>query len=513
MDHQLSLPAVTHDRAATPRPGSAVTHDRAAAPRSQRSSRRPAVPCAAAAARAGLVTAWLAVWVAAPAIAETRAQYGGNVQATLASAPTTLDPLRGGPGDAEVVALVFDTPFALDATGRPRPSLALALDNPEGAVRVRLTLRADVRFSDGTALSARDVAASLTRALRDPAGWPLAPIRAARAIADDVVELELARATPELPLLLTTPAAMVTPGGAAPARKTIGSGPFIVDGADAQSVRLVANPGCFAGRPYLAALTLRAFASRGDEAGSFEVGSLHALRHALPAADDGSGRRAFAAIDGPQTITGFIAVGRIADAEALRRVLALAINRDRLRRLTVREPAIVAAGAVPPALGGLAAKPAYDPARARAEVERRWPGARPRVSLLVDASRLDDRDVAERILADLARVGIDVTIEAVDAAAYQSRLDGGRYELVLGAAAPPAPDGGLGALALLAVVDPAAARAALVRGLPPSVDLEATRVVPLFHRAARLQAAPNLRDLRVDGAGRAGWADAHWIAR
>ncbi|HEX4462599.1 MAG TPA: ABC transporter substrate-binding protein, partial [Polyangia bacterium] len=192
-------------------------------------------------------------------------------------------------------------------------------------------------------------------------------------------------------------------------------------------------------------------------------------------------------------------------------ILALALNRERIRRLTVREPALVASGAVPPALGGTSDRPAYDPARARSEVERRWPGTRPKLSLLVDASRFDDRDVAERILADLARAGIDVTIDAADAATYQARVDGGRYELVLGAAAPPAPDGTLAALALVAAVDPAAARAALARGA--TVDVEATRVVPLFHRAARVQTAPELRDVRVDGAGRVAWPDVHWLAR
>jgi hypothetical protein len=121
--------------------------------------------------------------------------------------------------------------------------------------------------------------------------------------------------------------------------------------------------------------------------------------------------------------------------------------------------------------------------------------------------------VAERVLADLARAGVDLTIDAVDAATYQARVDAGRYELVLGAAAAPAPDGGLAALALLAAVDSAAARAALGRGPAAAVDLETTRVVPLFHRAARLQVAPGLRDLRLDSAARASWGDAHWVTR
>src|SRR5215471_2238430 len=99
----------------------------------------------------------LLVLAATTAYAETRAQYGGAVQAAMASAPTTFDPLRGGPGDAEVAALVFDTPFVVARDGKPRPSLALALDNADGATRARLTLRPEVRFSDGALLGARDV--------------------------------------------------------------------------------------------------------------------------------------------------------------------------------------------------------------------------------------------------------------------------------------------------------------------------------------------------------------------
>ena len=369
--------------------------------------------------RAAVVAVTVAA-LATTAHAETRAQYGGAVQAALASAPTTFDPLHGGPGDAEVAALVFDTPFVI-VDGKPRPSLALALDNGDGATRARLTLRPDVRFSDGTLLTARDVAASLARALRDPAGWMLAPIKSARAVAEETVELELWRPTPELALLLSTPAAAVTPAGAAPGKRPIGSGPFVVDGSDAAGVRLSPNAGCFAGRAYLQSLALRSFTTRSDEAGSYEVGSIQVARHALAALDSTGARRAAIAVDGPQALTGFVAVGKVADAEIVRRVVALAINRERLRRLTVREPASVV-------------KAPYDPGRAKSEVERRWPGTRPKLSLLIDSSRFDDRDVAERILGDLARAGIDVSIDAVDAATYQARADGGRYELLLGAA-------------------------------------------------------------------------------
>lgn len=430
--------------------------------------------------------AWPLLLVAAVAHAETRAQYGGDATAALASAPTTLDPLRGGPGDAELQALVFDTPFVI-ADGKPRPSLALALDNPPGGRRARLIVRNDVKFSDGTPLTARDVLASLHRALRK--SWTLAPIASLTPAGDQAIDIELSRPTPELALLLASPAAMVTPGGAAPNGHAVGSGPFVVESSDAATVRLVANSSHFAGRPYLHALTMRAYPARGDESGAYEVGALQAARHAPPA--DVPQRRPAVAVEGPQTMVGFVAVGKIANADAIRRALALAINRERLRRLTVREPAS-------------AIKATYDPARAKSEIDRIG-GAR--LSLLVDGSRLDDGDVAGRILADLARVGIALTIEAVDAAQYQARLQSGRYELYLGAVAA-APE--WEPIALVAAVDAEAASAAMAKG--GAVDLEKSRVVPLYRRTTRLFVAPELRDLAVDGLGRAGWADAHWLS-
>ena len=437
----------------------------------------------------------------ATAQAETRAQYGGAVQAAMASAPTTFDPLRGGPGDAEIAALVFDTPFVVGADGKPRPSLALALDNADGATRARLTLRPDVHFSDGTPLTARDVAASLARALHNPAGWTLGPVKSVRAVAEETVEIELSRPTPELALLLATPAAAVTPAGAQPGKRPIGSGPFVVDGSDGAGVRLSANPGCFAGRAYLQSLALRAFSARSDETGSYEVGSIQAARHTTGALDATGSRRAAVVVDGPQTLTGFVAVGRIPDADVVRRVLALAINRERLRRLTVREPASVV-------------KAPYDPGRAKSEADRRWHDARPKLSLLVDGSRFDDRDVAERILADVARAGIDVAIDSVDATTYQARADAGRYDLVLGTAAAAAPATPRSARSRSSPPPiPAAARAALQRAPAAAVNLDDTRVVPLFVRGARLCVAPELRDLTVDGAGRADWSDAHWLSR
>ena len=422
--------------------------------------------------------------LSASAHAEGRPLYGGSAQVALPGAPARIDPLSPLLSDEELALLVFDTPFRLDESGTPRPALALALE--QTATRARLKLRSEVRFHDGTPVKASDLAASLERALADPAGWTLAPIRAVHAVGDDLVELELTRAAPDLPLLLATPAAAVSPAGS---RRAVGTGPFAVESmsaGDAPQVRLVANANDFAGRPYLDAITLRTYSSRVDEAQSFEAGALDLARHGSSGA-----RRPQLVVDGPQSIVGYLALGRaLTDERAaqLGQLLDGAIDRERLRRL-VREPART----LPPR------HPVAPSARSPAPLA---------LTLLVDRSRPDQRPLAERILIELGKVGVNVTIDATDARSYAEHLVARDYQLALGELAPPVET--LAELALLAVVDPAAARQALARApaSPSLPELERARILALYRRAGRVVVPPELKGVRVDASGRPSLEDA-----
>jgi len=432
---------------------------------------------------------------------EGRATYGGAMQVAAPQALVSLDPLSPSLGDQEAAALVFEAPFRLDAAGQPRALLATALDPPPpgqglAPAHARLRLRGDLKFQDGRPLRAADVAASLARGLRDPGGWMLGPIRSVRAAGDDQVEIELARPAPDLALLLASPAALVTPGGSPPGARPIGSGPFAVESLKAgESARLVANPACAAGRPYLDLLVIRSFASRVEESQSYEAGALQVGRQLT-----GNARRA--TLDGPATQVGWLAIGReLGDeaAVALRAGLQLGVDRERLRRLVRERSAPVAS-----------APRGADLAAARAHIERALPGAR-RLQVIVDRSRFDDKAVAGRLLVELSRLGVELGIEVLDPVDYQQRLAQGRYALALGLSAPPLPGEGFGELAALAVVDPAAARAALAKAPSAAgVDLTSSRLLPLYRRAARVVVAPEVRGVQLDAASRPELADA-WL--
>jgi peptide/nickel transport system substrate-binding protein len=99
--------------------------------------------------------------------ASTPPRYGGTLKVELRATSVSLDPREWKAGTAEFAtnekmgALVFDRLVALDNYGRFQPQLAVEWSHDAAFKRWQFILRANVKFSDGTALSAGDVAAAL----------------------------------------------------------------------------------------------------------------------------------------------------------------------------------------------------------------------------------------------------------------------------------------------------------------------------------------------------------------
>src|SRR5438067_1736252 len=102
------------------------------------------------------------------AYAAPRPHYGGTLRITLREAPQAIDPMSLiQTGAANVSRLIYDTLVVLDDRGQPRPSLSTAWQAEPGNQRWRIFLRSGVSFSDGTAMDATAVAASLRAANPD----------------------------------------------------------------------------------------------------------------------------------------------------------------------------------------------------------------------------------------------------------------------------------------------------------------------------------------------------------
>ncbi|MDR2670347.1 MAG: ABC transporter substrate-binding protein [Oscillospiraceae bacterium] len=121
--------------------------------------------------------------------------------------------------------LVYEGLFALDAAFEPTPVLCASYETQDNRVYL-FRLRDDVRFHDGTALTAADVAVSLTAACgRDSIyAAALSGVVSVRAAAPLTVEVTLAAPNPRLPALLTAP---ILPQNAKDFAVPPGTGPYV----------------------------------------------------------------------------------------------------------------------------------------------------------------------------------------------------------------------------------------------------------------------------------------------
>jgi peptide/nickel transport system substrate-binding protein len=463
--------------------------------------------------------------------AETRPDYGGELVGTLLGEPVSLDPVHArSHAEVTVAGLVFDTLYRTRADGAVVPHLAAAA--PEAADgRLRIRLRPGVLFHDGSALDADDVVASLERLQKSDAGWLLAPVTAIEASGGDVL-LTAGGGPADLAALLAAPQAAIVPGGKAPkAKAPVGSGPFALASIDRgkRTIVLAGNPDHFAGEPYLARLELRWFAAGDAEPRQFEDGKLHLSARGPTVFPGDQPRYQAEQADGPATLLTFVGFGKahasITGDKDFRRALHLALARGGLSSSGRGERVTPTADPVPLDLGGPeladaarggdgdAAKKALDRAAERVAALKASKRKDLSLEILVDKSRLDDHDVAARVVRALDRLGIAATITDLDADDFAARVAKRDADLWIGQCVAPGTTPALlwGAafaaggdawasrqLAATGTIDDREARAEFGSRLP---------IVPLLHRAVRIHHRSDVRGVGFDASSRVTFAD------
>jgi peptide/nickel transport system substrate-binding protein len=189
---------------------------------------------------------------------------GGTLTFGSYAEPLELDPARtivaGTTGGTEMAA-IYDVLVRWDEEKQAVvPQLAESLTPNEDHTSWDLTLRPDVRFSDGTVLDAEAVAWSIARYLEqgghDAAVWTH-NVTATEVTGELTLEFTLARPWPSFDSLLTTGLGMVVAKASdSDAQFTpVGAGPFVFESrAPQERMTLVANPDYYAGRAPLKAL-------------------------------------------------------------------------------------------------------------------------------------------------------------------------------------------------------------------------------------------------------------------
>ncbi len=375
----------------------------------------------------------IAAFVAVGAIAAAAGASSGPASAAgpplryLAGPPGSLDPAYiSSAADVQLLLQLYAGLTRLDETGEPYPSLASGWEISDDGRRYTFQIRDDLRFSDGSPLTAEDVRRSWLRLL-DPGTAATAPdvlsviTGAPERVAGEVDEDAVGIAAPDASTLVVelrypasyfldivaTPATFVVPrtADATPTWQTpdsfIGSGPYALDGVEGPDLVLRANAEYVAGPPPIDEVrwvgSIDADPVSAFSAGEVDLVGVPGWDATWIAYDAELGPRLHAAE--PLTISyfGFDTTRPPFDDPDVRRAFSLALDRERLVPLAEGASSQPAGSLVPPAIWPEGFEPAmeYDPDEARR---------------LLDAAGYEDRTQLGTIVVNGTGLGVEPAV-------------------------------------------------------------------------------------------------------
>ena len=373
--------------------------------------------------------------------------------------PRSLDPaLSTDVTTGEMVTLVFDGLTQFDVEGHLRPGLSDRWSADRKGQRYVFHLRPGVTFHDGQRLGAADVKSAFLRVLSPGTQggrvWPLLPIAGAREFADgkardvrgiDVlgdtaIAFTLSEPLAIFPTFLAMPVASVTPPSI-PAdfgQNPIGTGPWrFVSWQHDDYLRFAKNPNYWGGAAASETLTVRIVPEALTRAAEFLAGRLSVSE--IPFGETAKWeqehpdwlkrRPALRAVYVPLNNRR----GPLRDPR-VRQAINHAVNVPELLRTVWNDRGVLAAGAIPPTLGGSdpTRRPySYDTTEARRLLRAAGYPDGFAVQLWRSGTNVEMGRVAQGIQAQLAAVGIRVEIVSRDAASQREAVRKGETDMAI----------------------------------------------------------------------------------
>jgi len=391
----------------------------------------------------------------------TPAEAGVTFRVRLNDDPPDMDPVRSRDTTSEAVLFkIFDGLVEFDPTTlEVAPAVAESWEISPDGLTYTFHIRPNVRFHNGREVTASDAVYSFERALRPesrPARpWVFGPVLGSEAFregeADRVAGLEAVdprtlRVTlthsyaPFLSHLLVEQASLVPreiydDPDEGYLRHPVGCGPFrFASWTPGQSVVLEAFPDYYGEGPHVDRVVFRIMHSQETALQEYRAGNLEmtdeipsGIRRELQEEFGEQYRR------WPQIAVRSFALNHarppFAGNLALRQAVNHAVDRDYILRVVDEGKDMPVAGVIPPGLPSHNPELegyAHDPARARALLARAgYPAGEglPELTLVYNTNE-GHRRMCERVVADLAEVGIRARLLNLDFAAYLAAITG-----------------------------------------------------------------------------------------
>jgi peptide/nickel transport system substrate-binding protein len=342
----------------------------------------------------------------------------------------------------------------------------VALDTPDMAPRLELAesmtlideltwevaLRADARFSDGTPVTAADVAWTYQTMIAEGSDSVYAKQFRERFTRIEALDERRVRFHLVAPLATFTTdvdmgilaAHAAGPDGRFPGGRVVGAGPYRLGSLGSTRLVLEASPHYHGEPPRLPRVDVRVVRDQSARIVMLVGGSADLVQNVvrLDLIDDVAERDRIAIDAGPSNILTYMMFNNedpALDDVRVRQAIALAIDRRRIVEAKFSGRAVLATGLLPPdhwCYEPEVARWDYDPARARRLLdEAGFPdpdgdGPAPRLRLVYKTSADQFRVALARVIAaQLGDVGIDVEVRAFEFATFFADVKKGAYQI------------------------------------------------------------------------------------
>lgn len=438
---------------------------------------------------------------------------GARVVASWVTLPNVLEGLVRVAKDGVTIEPALAESWVFDAT---EPSYTF-------------TLRKGVTFSDGTPLTAEDVAFSATQWVKGARlGSMFADIASATVVDPTTVKLKLTRPSTFLLDFLASGIAPVVPkdyeGKSREAfyRHPVGAGPFVVDTYSPGVKTVLVRNDRYHGKPApLAKVTYRIVSAPSQQLAQFKSGEADIIESLDPTlagqVPESQRQTVNPASKNLDVIFNYASpLGRDA---AFREAVSYAINREQLVKIAYNGLATPVKGIMPPGTIGSVGCGCdawrYDPQAAKAALAKSGYDGK-KLHLVTEVTSGDSPQI-ELIRADLEAVGIHVEVEQLDLQVLLERVAGGKYDIGVGTYSNVSPTAGdvffymyvskffgsgapveplLKHFNTFAVAADADAKGAAVRGLE-TWAAEARPIVPLVSTSLVVPVSESVHGLKV----------------
>lgn len=342
-----------------------------------------------------------------------------------------------------VTSLLYETLFVLDRSFTPSPGVCSLSSVREDGLQWTLEVNAGHTFSDGTPVTADDVAASLHLARQTGSLYAarLASIQSVQT-QDGRVLVTLSAPNGALDALLDIPVLRQTDG------LLLGSGPYVLSQSE-EEARLIPNP--YWPEPDslpFEEIELQPISETDDLIYRFDSRAISLVHTDLTGTNTLGFSGDFDVWDYPTTTLQYLAFNTergFGRAAALRLALSRTIDRAAVAATLLSRHADAAALPVSPRSplydSGLAAEYGYDMQRAQAQLEEAgytlndgllYSGRNPvTLRLIVNADSSFKTAVAHYVAECFSKAGVETTVEALSWDAYNAALASGDFDLYL----------------------------------------------------------------------------------